>query len=147
MHMIHAYHPPLLPAANTNNPPSHLRDGGLLSPPRYHSCLMVQALRLTPSTSSSPAISVAAAYTPHAQQIVQLEKHPVTEVSRCCVTHDPFVRKDKWTEHRPPCFHSSVPGRDSNEFSHCVAPPRSSLSALSFYCSRSLHLSYTATDP
>ncbi len=53
-------------------------------------------------------------------------------VSRCCV-------------HRTSCFHSSVPGRDSNDSSHCVAPPRSSLSASSFYCSRSLHLSYVVT--
>ena len=45
-----------------------------------------------------------------------------------------------------PCFHNSVPGRDSNYSSHCVAPSRSSMSALSFYCSRSSHLTYDITS-
>lgn len=83
--------PTLLPAANTNNPPSHIRDGGLLSPPRYHSRLMGQACAgLHPPRRLRNPLDVRTRTTP-----LEFGETPYNGVNRCCVTHV-VVHQDNW---------------------------------------------------
>lgn len=132
--MVVTFAHPAAGSKNTNNPPSHQRDGGLFSPPRYHSRLMAQ-LMLTPSTSCSPKFIVPSDYAVVCESspvhLIQ-EKHPVTGLAVALYSWTTVYNRSlvRQCVQYIPDFQSSVPGRDSNDSSHCVAPTRSSLSAL-----------------